>query len=157
MQIDLDIDTYTASVYNYRRQISPGNVSQTRNRRIRMTSAPLTHGIQSFLTLYFVTNADTGNIGVVTTSNYFQHYIYAWLPIGEFDEIYDILRNEKPIVASYWAEDDDPFNPITPSRSSQIRWVRIGTDSEPVGEGSDDETGELAAITGMLAADLPAG
>jgi len=153
-QINLEIATYTVSVYNYRRQISAGNVSQNRNRTIVLTSTQLSHGIQSIITIYFSTNANTGNIGFVTTTDYFRHFIYAWLPIGEFDEIYDILRNEKPIIASYWAESDDPFNPITPSRSSQIRWVRVGTDSEPVGEGSDDETGQLAALTAALAPDL---
>jgi hypothetical protein len=92
--------------------------------------------------------------GAGTTTDYFHHLIYAWSPIGEFDEIYDILRNEKPITASYWAETDAAFNPFTPSKSSQIRRVRIGTGSESVGEGSEDESGGFAAMMAALAPDL---
>ena len=57
VQINLDIETYTASVYNYRRQIAAGNVAQNRNRQIRLTSTTLAHGIQTVLTLYFVTTS----------------------------------------------------------------------------------------------------
>ncbi|MGF1474813.1 MAG: hypothetical protein ACFB6S_04530 [Geminicoccaceae bacterium] len=153
-QRDLEIESYTVSVYNYRRQISVGNVSQTRNRRITLASRVLAHGIQSTVNLNFVPNANTGNIGFVTTPNYFQHTIYAWLPIGEFDEIYDIVRNEQPITASYWAETNDPWDITTPSRSSQIRWVRVGTETEPVGEGSDDDSGDINAILQALAPEL---
>ncbi len=106
------------------------------------------------MNLIFVTNANTGNIGFVATANYFQHTIYAWLPIGEFDEIYDLLRNEAPIQASYFAETDDPWNPTTNATSSQVRWVRIGTGSEPIGEGSGDDSGDMFAIVQALAPEL---
>ena len=153
-QRDVKIERYSLHTYNRRHQISAGNVQQSRSRKITLFSEVLTHGIQTMVNLNFITNATTGNLGVVTTPNYFQHTVHAWLPIGEFDEIYDMIRNEAPIVTSYWADSNDPWDITTQSRSAGVRWVRVGTDLEPVGEGPADEEADPAAIIAMVAPDL---
>lgn len=141
------IDSYTVSISNSR---APG-LAPNRRRVINLTSEVLTHSIQTTATLYFLTSHPSSEfVGGIVTSNYYQFTLFGWLPIGEYDEIYDVLRSEKPVYCRYGAQTDDAFNPITTPTGSGVRYIDIRTGEEPVGEGPSDQENAINDLIANL-------
>lgn len=131
-----EIESYSVTVSDSR---AP-SIDQSRRRVIDLTGRVLAHGIQTRATLYFLTFTPSSDyIGGVFTSDYYRYTLLGWLPIGEYDEFYDVLRSEKPVYCRYSTQTDDPFNPLTAPAGSGVRSIALNTGAEPVGEGLGEE------------------
>lgn len=144
------IENYTVTIQNRKNETTAFS-----RRQIDLAGQVLAHGIQTRYRLFFGYGQAT-NVGVQVTSNYFQHQVYVWLPFEEFATIYDLLRNEAPVMANYALLTDDVFNPATDEQFSFMHNFNLGTGEEVVGEGSADDDADpdrfVAAVTRFRAA-----
>lgn len=154
--VNSKIETYTISV-----STTKSGSQKSRRREINLASEVLSHGIQTRFRLFFATSLPVV-LGVQTTPNYFQHDATVYLPLEEYELMYDLLRNEAPVTARYGLENNDVFSPITANRFSFMTFFSLTTGDEIPGEGPVDEDADpdelIAQITRRFsAAPLTAG
>lgn len=140
-----DVESYTVLT------TQSGTASMGAWRNISLTSTALAHGIRSRASIYFFES--TGTLGVVTNvdqPNFNGLTVYAYCLKADYDDWYDILRNEQPLKFScaYAGPDYDPNQP-----TRQLWNLQLYTGlPEPPGEGSEDVQAKLfpSEVLGML-------
>ena len=107
-------------------------------RLLALSSTPLAHGIRVKASLYYMsgTPADPGWVYNVDQPNFNGHTVYAYAPMADFRDVYDILRNEKPVNVSYFY-DGPEFDPSKAWRKLFHLQLYTGL-PEPPGEGPRD-------------------
>jgi hypothetical protein len=125
------IGTHEIEEYNLRINEAPDPPSLL-SRVINLKLKPLTHGVEPDVVLYFDSRV-TKMFGSVVKGNIFNAVIAVGLNESQFDDIYAVLRSEKPVYFQYVAAADwtDPFDSAT---VIDISLVSIYTGQEQVGE-----------------------
>jgi hypothetical protein len=103
-----------------------------RTRYITLKLKPLAHGVEPDVYLNFVPGAQQLP-GKITKNNIFNAVLEITLKEQDFNDIYAVLRSEKPAHFSYTPASNwtDPSNSATEIDVTQIM---IGSDLEPIGE-----------------------
>lgn len=96
-------------------------------RSISLVPKTPTAQVQHIVIYFFVgetitNDADVGYVTPATTK-----YVVAYAPVADFEDMYNILRSEKPVHFN-WAADS----------SNKLYWFQISTNEEPLGEGPRD-------------------
>jgi hypothetical protein len=146
---EFEVQSYTVSVGS--------RANDSTERALVLDSIVYTHAIRHKASLVFETVPpgikDLGGVGYVTNVgalNYNGHTIGGWLNPGLFDEVYDVVRNEKPIKLRYSYKD---WPDAETSTTKLLTRIVVSTDDEIPGEGGDDSdsTSSEAMISAVLA------
>jgi hypothetical protein len=112
-------------------------------RHLGLTSTALTHGIRNRASIFFFQNPST-TLGVVVNvdqPNFNGLTVYAYCLKPDYDDWYDILRNEQPLKF-YCAYTGSEFDPGQPAR--ELYSVELYTGQpEPPGEGPEEVQAKL--------------
>ena len=126
---DFELDSYSVGTSQY---------TGSSYRTLRLTSVTQYHGITPEATMFFGTWAPGMAFGWVLNVNvlaYVGHSIFTYLPLGEYRDIYDLVRSEKPLRFNYFYE--EPPDPSTHIARLTQAQVYTGL-PEPPGEGPRD-------------------
>jgi hypothetical protein len=132
-----DVESYTVVTTQV------GNTATGSWRNLSLTSTALTHGIRNRASVFFFQNPTT-TLGVVLNvdqPNFNGLSVYAYCLKADYDDWYDILRNEQPLKFScaYAGPDFDPGQP-----ARELFWVQLYTgQQEPPGEGAEEVQAKL--------------
>ena len=128
--------------------------SDRHRRYLKLVSPDLAHGIRNRAHIYFISSRpgfDSGNaIGVagnVGGLNFNGITFSVWFGGGTFDEVYEILRSEKPVSFRYSLRD------IQSAPEATAKWVSsagLVTGPELPGEGPADADAALGQVRRML-------
>jgi hypothetical protein len=145
---DFEIEAYTVAVTQ--RGVNPAE------RRVTLTSVALDHGIRNRASLYFTEQPVSSRLGWVSNvdqPNFNGLAFFAYLRKSDYADIYDVLRNERP-VRFYYYYDPPGFNPAAPMIDLTVLWIHTGP--EPLGEGPVDVS-QLASLSRIDAGAEPPG
>lgn len=130
--LTFEIETYTLSA------VQAGSTAASGAYRVLgLTSTALSHGIRDRATIYFLDSpgAGLGSVFNVDQPNFNGRSAIAYCRKAEFAELYDFLRNERPVRFSCYY-DGPEFDPSKPSRSI-FNWQLYTGQPEPPGEGPE--------------------
>ncbi|GGB92051.1 hypothetical protein [Cellulomonas carbonis] len=117
---------------------------------VTITGPVLAHGIQNRATLYFFpTYAQLGGYALnVGGLNFDGIHVIGLIPFGDFDRMYDVLRNEAPVHVYY-------SHGSSSTTTKPLTNIAIQTGPEQPGEGPADADAVDSMIS-MLVGDLKA-
>lgn len=123
----IDIENYTLRV---------ARNSQVPWTSIAISGPVLSHGIQHTATLHFNSNYQElfGLVRNVGGLNFDGMNAMVMIPLGDFDRMYDVLRNEDPLKL-YLAYSSEPFGNTETTRT--LTNIAIETGEESTGEGAE--------------------
>jgi hypothetical protein len=123
------------------------------SRIIRLKLEPLAHNMEPEVVIHFDPTV-TKMFGSVVKGNIFDAQIAVALNESRFDDIYAVLRSERPVYFDYVAE-ADWSNPLDPKTLFDVSSISIYVGNEPVGEA--EQTESIQALRGRnVLADLRA-
>ena len=144
--LTFDVESYTVHT------MQTGTTATGAWRNLRLTSTALTHGIRNRASIFFFQNPSTtlGVVFNVDQPNFNGLSVYAYCLKPDYDDWYDILRNEQPLKFScgYGGPDFDPGQP-----ARELSNVELYTgEPEPPGEGPEEVQAKLfpAEVVEML-------
>ncbi|MCK8494303.1 MULTISPECIES: hypothetical protein [Spirosoma] len=129
--------TFTAEISTYSVLFVHGNnQSQTPYRqrfihlRFKANAGPL-----EFYSLSFVAEAKYASTGMIEKLKTGAFRGSTTIPIAEFPNYYDVLRNEKPVSIRFDFDEDPSMTPV--GELIPLTSFTIFTSDEPLGEGSE--------------------
>jgi hypothetical protein len=121
-------------VKSYSVTINHGN-PKTSERVLLLDSGDLSHGIRALAYLNFVESPKALGTIELHELTYIGPRISCYFQAGEFEEIYDLLRSERPVTFGYaWATE----GPGGTGDTRNLVGVQLKTGAEPLGEGPVD-------------------
>jgi hypothetical protein len=130
--VDFDIESYVVRISH--------PATRPSFRKITLTGPALDHGIRIHAVVGFYDDPPEqfGIVRNVNPMDYIGHNVHAWLPKVDFNDWYDVLRNEAPLLLQY-RYDPDAYDVEHFPYTRKLTFISLFTGSdEPPGEGPDD-------------------
>ena len=138
-------------------EVETSSFANNHRHYLKLISPDLSHGIRHRVHLYFdpipsnFTNENAVGIAInVGGLNYNGITFSVWFREHTFDEVYDLIRSEKPVFFRYYLKD---FQSAPNSTTKWTRSAHIVTGAELPGEGPADPDAALTQITSLLSAE----